>query len=166
LRDELKEVDLWALVRSCEKGGLKYLRQSAGAEHRRLLKLCQEKTENVMALRWFTAEMLAWGIVMGMRMGYPLGKPRPEDTIVGEILKSTEVVKLLRKTPKVSTREICNVLDDKDIRLPWHELRNKNELWATCATKPKVKMAISHARKAAKRMAEDERSLRLINTAY
>ena len=107
------------------KGQSKYLLQTAVAHHRRLLKLCQGNTENIMRLRWFSAQVMAMGLVIGMRMGYPLGKPRTEDTIVGEIVKSADVVKLLLKTPKAGTREICNVLDDKGIRLPWHDLRKK-----------------------------------------
>ena len=164
MTDELKEVDLWELVWKCgHPVEFDRLRREAKAEYDRLLKLCRGQQEDVMSLSRFGAHMLAWGIIRGTRWGYEIGEKRPDDTVVSKILKSVTVVNLLLKTPKVSTVEICNVLDDKKIPLPWPELR-KEELWATCATKSKVKMAVSHARKAAKQMASDERWLHLINS--
>ena len=108
---------------------------------------------------------MAWGIVRGTQRGYQLGKPQPEATVVNAILKSATMVKLLLKTPKVSTREICNALEERGIPLPWDDLRDKGEAWGTSATEPKVKMAISHARLTAKQVASDERWLHLTNNA-
>ena len=106
--------------------------------------------------------LLACGIAIGMRWKLPHGKQKDENTLVGKILKSAEVVRLLQRTPNVSTEEICRALDRKGITLPWSELR-KQGTWERCATRPKVKMTISRARQAAKQLAKDERYLRLIN---
>jgi len=115
-----------------------------------------------MALREFAARMTAWGYVRGARHGLRLKTPEVENTVVGGILKSAAILRLLLKTPKVSTREICDVLDEKHIGLPWDELRKKEGNWANCWKKANVKMAISDARRAAKPLAERERWLRLI----
>jgi len=106
--------------------------------------------------------MIAFGIVRGTRWGYKVHKKRPDDS--NPILKSRTLVKLLLRKPKVATRVICDALDEKKVPLPWSELRKRGELWSTCATQPRVKMAISHARLAAKQLVSDERWIALINS--
>ena len=162
---ELKEVDTLELMWRCEEpGGIAKLRRESKPYHARLVALCKGQLGNLMALRDFTARIVAFSFVRGARFGYELKDRQLVSTVVREILKSVAVRKLLMKTPRVSTLEICSALDDRGIRLPWPELRKQGECWATCATKSKVKMAISHARKAAIDLTEDERWLRVVNT--
>jgi hypothetical protein len=164
MRTEVYEVDLWELVWRCEDPAeLAKLKREAKANHSRLTELCQGDPENMMAVRRYGAQMFAWGLVRGTNWGYQFRKPRPDDTAIRTILKSKTVVKLLLAVPKVSARDICNTLDEKRIPLPWPELREKGELWATCATQARVKMALSHARTCAKQLVVDDRWRSLIH---
>jgi hypothetical protein len=152
--DGLKEVDFKELVWKCRgPEEVANLLIEALPYHDRILSLCQGQPENVMAFREFAARMLAWGYVRGARDGLRYMTPQEENSVVGRILKSATIVNLIQNTRRVSTLKICEVLDAKRIRLPWSDLRNKMQYWARCANKPVVKMAISHARQAAKLLA-------------
>jgi hypothetical protein len=179
---ELKASDLSSIFwRQLNSDGIENLAQDIKQQHLKVMALLDQK--DFQQLRNLVSHVVALGAIRGLNWGLRLKdrdsrrKAAGDNQIVKCIIKHPKIVSALLQTPKVSTRDICLMLDNNGQSLPWYGLDNKDQrapssklarvqnLWSDYYKHDTVKNAIKRARNEALQIVEDIRYLRPLTRA-
>jgi hypothetical protein len=164
---ELTASDLSDLfLRLANPDDLKDMKRGISQRYLELLTRCAPEERS--AIRSLVSTLVVFGAMRGLQWGDALSRrhrrrKQKENGKEWSLLRHGSIVALLRKSPSVSTTEICKALDKRGERLPWGTLPRKerngrmtqNPFWVPNARHQYVKSLITRARNKIAQIDED-----------
>lgn len=179
LKSDLRELNLsmsdlldkfWKV--QSEEGGTTRLSSEIKEEYLKLLNSC--RPEQMTQIRHLVTKVVVFAGVRGMQWADELRRRDDREKEDGNewcLLRHPSIQEMLRRTPRVSTREICKALDSRGESLPWKTLPREtqnglaadNPFWEPNRNHQYVKSLITRARKKLAQMDEDREYVSLLN---